>query len=255
MATAVSVAVLVSSGRHPVSGQARACRSDAVALALGRRIAGESVHVIHAGDPHDAALQDYLALGAARIGVVPAASGSDICGALAAQLAGVDLILTGSRTEYGPGSGLLPYSLAHALGRPVIADVLSVEIGADEVRIRQFLPKGRRRTIAAALPLVLAVHPSAVSEMPYAHARRLAGRIEVLGVEPIESQPPTVSPATVAPRRLVPLTAEAGLDGHARMLSYVQSQAKGGAVAFEGSSVDKAQILLTYLREHQLVDF
>jgi electron transfer flavoprotein beta subunit len=33
------------------------------------------------------------------------------------------------------------------------------------------------------------------------------------------------------------------------------SEAKSGVVAFEGTSVDKAQVVLNYLREHRLIDF
>jgi electron transfer flavoprotein beta subunit len=43
--------------------------------------------------------------------------------------------------------------------------------------------------------------------------------------------------------------------GYARMLSAILTEAKGGVVAFEGTSVDKAQVILNYLREHRLIDF
>jgi electron transfer flavoprotein beta subunit len=43
--------------------------------------------------------------------------------------------------------------------------------------------------------------------------------------------------------------------GHARLLSAIVSETKGGVVAFEGTTVDKAQVMLNYLREHRLVDF
>ena len=58
------IAVLVSLGRHPVSGAVRWSRNDGAALALARRLGGASVAVLHAGDPDEPALRGYLALGA-----------------------------------------------------------------------------------------------------------------------------------------------------------------------------------------------
>lgn len=62
------IAVLVSAGRHPVSGAPRYSRNDAAALDIGRALAaahGAQLEVLHAGDPGNPALEDYLALGAA----------------------------------------------------------------------------------------------------------------------------------------------------------------------------------------------
>ena len=256
MSKPLSVAVLISAGRHPISGSPRACRGDAVAMALGAKLSGGSLRFVHAGNPSDPALQDYLALGAGRVDVLSEADGRNCIAILAAHLKGTDVILTGSRAEHGAGSGLLPYLLAQTLGRPIVASVLDVQIESGEAHIRQFLPKGKRRAIASALPLVLAVHPLAPATLAYAHARRCAGRIAVVAPIPapgsVATEPWAVDPV---PRRPIPLRAHETRDGHARMVSYVESQAKSGAVAFDGSPVDKAQILLTYLRDHRLVDF
>jgi electron transfer flavoprotein beta subunit len=252
----LSVAVLLSAGRHPVSGAARACRSDAVALALGRKLAPDRLRVVHAGSVEEPSLQDYLALGAGCIDVLAVPEGKDLVPPLAARLADVDVILTGSRAEQGAGSGLFPYALAGAMGRPVVGNVLDVKFEKDDLVVRQFLPKGKRRGIAVRTPVVLAVHPLASAEFNYAYARRLSGRIEVdqaksaSNVDNLSAW--TVSPV---PRRPVRLKAQESKAGHARLLSAIVSEAKGGVVAFEGSPVDKAQIMLNYLREHRLIDF
>lgn len=257
MSSAFSAAVLVSAGRHPVSGLARACRGDAVALALGRQLAGDRLRVIHAGDAEEPALRDYLALGAGRIEVLGTRDGSDILTPLARALHDADLILTGSRAEQGAGSGLLPYALAHALGRPVVANVLEADIADGEAKIRQFLPKGRRRRIAAPLPAVLAVHPLAPADPRYAYARLRAGRIEEKLAD--NASDAALSPQwTVETKRRQPVRLKAedkAKSAHARLISAIATEAKGGVVAIEGSSVDKAQVLLSFLREHRLVDF
>jgi len=255
--SAFSAAVLLSAGRHPISGVPRACRGDAVALELARRIAGDRLQAMHAGEPEEPALKDYLALGAGSIEVLPLSPGHDALSRLAARLQHIDVIVTGSRAEQGAGSGLLPYALAHELGRPIVSNVLEARIENGEVQIRQFLPKGKRRGIVAPLPVVLVVHPLAPVEIRYAYARGLAGRI-------IEAAPETGASETdisvmwsvdTVSRRPIGLKAQDKKAGHARLLSAIGSEARGGTVAIEGSPVDKAQVMLSFLREHRLVDF
>ncbi|MGO4685914.1 hypothetical protein [Hyphomicrobium sp. 2TAF46] len=261
MSSALTVAALISAGRHPVSGAPRACRADAVAMALGHQLAGDALHVVHAGTADEPSLQDYLALGAGTIEVLPVDAGTDAAPALAGYLRNVDIILTGGNAEFGRGSGLLPYALAEALKRPVIANALDVRlaINADarwNAEIRQFLPKGQRRRIACPLPLVVSVHPRAPVELKYAYARRVSGRIDVAPDQGMAA--PLLLPewaVETAPRRPVKLKAQDGKSAHARMQSAIVSEAKGGVVAFEGTTVDKAQVMLNYLREHRLVDF
>lgn len=251
--------VLISAGRHPFTGAPRAARGDAVAMALGQRIFGDALRVIHAGATDEPALKDYLALGAGTIEVVAAPNGDDSVGALSGLLKDIDLVLTGSRAESGAGSGLFPYALAKALGRPVVANVLDAEIDGAEARVRQFLPKGRRRGVAVPLPAILAVHPLTQVRLSFAYARRLSGRI--VAVSPAgdgdrgagaRQSPWTVEPAS---RRPVRLKAEEKRPAHERMRAAVASEAKGGVVAFEGTPVDKAQVVLNYLRNHRLIDF
>lgn len=94
------VAVLVSVGRHPVSGIARYSRNDAAAMsmaaALVQSTAAISVDIIHAGNPDNAALSDYLALGAKTIKVIALEDDQDIIPGLKQALESYDLILCGS---------------------------------------------------------------------------------------------------------------------------------------------------------------
>lgn len=261
MSVSFSVAALISAGRHPISGTPRACRGDAVAMGFGRLLAGSSLRVVHAGAGDEPSLQDYLALGAGTIEALSIKADDNVVEALAAHLKGVDIILTGIRAELGAGSGLLPYLLAEALHRPIIANVLEAKVpdnaaSGPELELRQFLPKGQRRGVVCSLPLVIAVHPLSPVKLTYAYARRLSGRIEV--ISPVPAQNPVVNQGwTVekSPRRPVQLKAQDKKSGHARLLSAIASETKGGVVAFEGTTVDKAQVMLNYLREHRLVDF
>ena len=261
MSASFSVAALISAGRHRVSGAPRSCRGDAVAMALGRSLVGDALRVVHAGAEQEPSLQDYLALGAKNIEVLPINPNGDVVAVLAAYLKDVDIILTGVRAELGAGSGLLPYALAQALERPIVSNVLEAKVansaasGAD-VEIRQFLPKGQRRRVSCGLPLVIAVHPLSSVELKYAYARRLSGRIVAISPSPAIAQA-VHSSWTVekVPRRPVRLKALDKKSGHARLLSAIVSETKGGVVAFEGTTVDKAQVMLNYLREHRLVDF
>jgi electron transfer flavoprotein beta subunit len=256
------IAVLVSVGRHPVSGTARYSRNDAAALTLATRLAAQhqaTLDVLHAGDPTNPALREYLALGAAKVEVLAVAAGDEIAPALTARLKGYDLVLTGTRAEGTEDSGMLPYQLADALGFALLGSAVDIDVEADvesaHITVRQFLPKGLRRRVQASLPAVVAVHPMANATPRYAYAKLREGAIEpvlVSAANSAESLPWSIKPATAKPVRLA---AAEKRSGHARMLSATTTESRGGSVVIEGTSVEKAQVILAYLREHQLVDY
>jgi electron transfer flavoprotein beta subunit len=254
----MKIAVLVSIGRHPVSGTARYSRNDAAALTMALAIAKErraTLDVLHAGDPSNPALQEYLALGAARVEVLDVDGNGDAIAALALRLKGYDLVLTGTRAEGAFDSGMLPYRLADALGIALVGSAVDVAVKDGDVEVRQFMPKGLRRRVQAKLPALVAVHPMANAAPRYAYARLREGTIA-----PVVTRAPadaenlqwTVKPATAKPVRLA---AAEKRSGHARMLSATTTESRGGSVVIEGSSVEKAQVILAYLREHQLIDY
>lgn len=253
------IAVLVSAGRHPISGTPRYCRNDGLALALGLELAEQvaaPIAVLHAGNPANPALEDYLALGAKHINVIRTAPDTDFVPELAAQLGHADLILTGSRSENGEDSGLMPYLLAAVLDLPIVANALTVTPTADGIEVLQFLPKGKRRRVAVQLPAVVAVHPLAPVELRYAYSRRVSGTIEAAHEVVLSASVPAVNSWQVQPaRKAVKLKAQEKKAGHARMLSAIASENKGGVVVIEGNHVEKAQVILSYLREHHLIDF
>ena len=258
----MKIAVLVSVGRHPVSGTARYSRNDAAALTMALALAkthDATLDVLHAGDPSNPALKDYLALGARSVEVleIPAAAGlyRDAAAPLAARLRGYDLVLTGTRAEGAFDSGMLPYRVAHALEMPLVGAAVDLTLRDGYAEVRQFMPKGLRRRVEVQLPALIAVHPLANAAPSYAYARLREGTIRPVATEASAESGElawTTRPASAKPVRLA---AAEKRSGHARMLSATTTESRGGSVVIEGSSVEKAQVILAYLREHQLVDY
>ncbi|OAJ63816.1 drug:proton antiporter [Paraburkholderia ginsengiterrae] len=262
----MKIAVLVSVGRHPVSGTARYSRNDAAALTMALSLARThhaTLDVLHAGDPSNPALKDYLALGAGSVEVLEIAAATpdlqaDTAALLAARLRGYDLVLTGTRAEGAFDSGMLPYRVANALNMPLVGAAVDVTLSDGGAQVRQFMPKGLRRRVEVQLPALIAVHPLANAAPTYAYARLREGTIRPVATQATQTanRPDdlawTVSPVTAKPVRLA---AAEKRSGHARMLSATTTESRGGSVVIEGSSVEKAQVILAYLREHQLVDY
>lgn len=251
----LAIAALVSAGLNPVSGARRACRGDAVAMALAKTLG--NARVLHAGQASEPALYDYLALGADKIEVVGAEGGA--IAALAAALSGTDLVLTGTRAETGAGSGLLPYALAKHIGWPIVTDVLEIEIRDREAFVMQFLPRGKRRRLAVTLPAVITVHPRADVSLTYAFARRRTGRIVSLPATAMQEgesgKPMPVWTPAGAPRQPQRLTAGEMKPAHERLAAAISAEQKKGITVSDGTPAEKASRVLAYLREHKLVDF
>ena len=260
MKTTLKIAVLVSPARHPLSGQPLRSVSDAAAFELGCSLApADRLTVLCAGMASREGLNDYLGLGAAAIEVLTVAEAQDVLPALLARLKGFDIVLCGVRSDGQSASGMLPYLLAEGLQVPLVSDVLEAELAGTTLTLRQFLPKGMRRRLEVATPVVLAVHARAPQMRQYAYARARAGRVTYAA----PGNGPAVQPAPAwqfepATRRPRPLKAKVAQSGHSRMLGAIgggDSGARGGRIVKQGSAEQKAQALLDYLREHRLIDF
>ncbi|MGN6668481.1 MAG: electron transfer flavoprotein subunit beta/FixA family protein [Trinickia sp.] len=252
------IAVLVSVGRHPLSGVQRYSRNDASALEIGRNLAQKhraQLDVIHAGSRDEPALVEYLALGAREVEVLECAVDEDAATVLAARIGGYDLVLTGTRAEGAFDTGMLPYRLAALLGYPLVGSAVDVHVEAGRVGVRQFLPKGLRRRVDASLPAVVAVHPLANVQPRYAYARLCDGTVR--SVRAARSEAREAAAWTIGPieRKPVKLAAPEKRSGHARMLGATTTESRGGSVVIDGTPVEKAQAILAYLREHQLIDY
>ena len=253
------IAVLVSIGRNPVSGVPRYSRNDAAALGLASELmqstAGTTIDVIHAGPADSSALAEYLALGAAKISLIETDVEQDIVPALQDYLQSYDLVLCGTRAESGEASGMLPYQLAARLNLSLLAGVIAVMPDSTGIVAQQFMPKGRRREVGLRLPALLTVHPLAPCRLRYAYAGMRSGQMTkqvFLGVSKKSAEEWTVEVAKVKPRKLA---APEKRSGHARLQAATVAESRGGKVVHEGSAADKAQVVLSYLREHHLIDY
>jgi electron transfer flavoprotein beta subunit len=212
------VAVLVSVGRHPLTGRARRADQDARALEMALSLPGGRVRLLHAGRADaesEAALRGYLGMatdtgqgGRQRLGLLEQPEGADAIPALADHLASdpPQLVATGSRAECGEGSGLLPYALAERLGWPLVSGVAQVErIENGAVTLLQALPRGQRRRLRVGLPAILVVDAAAPTARQSAFGPARRGAIEAeaaAAVSDAELAEWTFAPARKRPKRL-----------------------------------------------------
>ncbi len=243
------VCVLVSVGRHPVSGRARRADLDARAVELGLGLAGPALRVVHAGDPAEPVLRDYLGMGVAALTVLPLGRDDDPLPSLVAHLRAhpVDILLAGQGAEAGEGSGLVPYLVAEALGRPLVAGAAGLELHGGRVRALQALPGGRRRAFSAALPVVVTVGAAAPEPRAVAYARARRGRI-VLGPSVASADEVRrswhVAPARRRPKRL---KAVAGGNAEERLAAATRMATGAGRVLVNPGPADAARAIWDYL--------
>ncbi|HEV3106632.1 MAG TPA: electron transfer flavoprotein subunit beta/FixA family protein, partial [Trinickia sp.] len=233
------IAVLVSVGHHRIAGTDCYSRNDALSLEIARTLAHAHhavLDVLHAGEASSPALTDYLALGAPRIDVIDCRDGDDPVPALAKHVQSASLVLTGTRAEGAYDSGMLPYRLAAELCRPLIDSALDVSIENGRATVTQFLPKGMRRRVDAALPCVVAVHPQASAAPRYAYARAVTGAIARDGAAACSDRDAEHWCIAAAQRKPVKLAATEKRSGHARMLMATTTESRGGNVVIDGSS-------------------
>ena len=257
------ITVLVAARNHAVSGRPVRSRADAAAAALALGMSS-AVRLLTAGPLPDAVARDYLALGAPLLEVLECGEDADIAARLLPALRDVPWVLAGTRSEaeHGTGStGILPYALAAALQRPVVADVLDIQAEGSAWIVTQALPKGARRRLRVQAPAVLVVSAAASPTLRHSLADAMAGRIVR---KPLQATKPSSAPTSpsapvgqrvAGSKRRKLLEARTQQSGHARMLGAIESPSTGGAVLQAGDPHTKAQAVLDYLRTHSLVHF
>ncbi len=247
----LSPAVLVSIGRHPVSGRPRRADLDARAVELALQ-SGACPEVVHVGDEH-AALRDYLGMGLDCLTVLQQSAEADAVPALAEHLrhGGHDCILTGARTEQGEGSGMLPFLLAERLGWALVPGIMAITaVTGSRATLRQALPRGRRRTVSVDLPFVASVDAAAPAprQSAFGHARR--GRIHAVPTAETVDEARrdwTVQPARQRPKRLKVVKAASAAER--LRAATAKTQAGSGRVIRDEPPATGARAILDLLRE------
>jgi electron transfer flavoprotein beta subunit len=252
---ALDVAVLVSLGRHPASGRMRPARADARALELALRLPDARLHVIHAGDPAEPALRDFLGMGVAEVAVLDLPKGADPLPALAGHLKTLRpaLVLTGQRAEAGEDSGLLPYLLAEALDAALVPAVVAASFEGDTAALQQALPRGRRRDLRASWPLVATVSPSAPAPRLPAFGPARRGRIETLAAEALADTARSEwkeKPARRRPKRLKVIGKGSAAD---RVKAVTEMQGGKGKLLTDVTPEAAAEAVWAYLVEEGIV--
>ena len=253
-----TITVLVAPRSHPTSQRLTRCQADATAatLALGLSM---PVRLLCAGNMPGSVARDYLALGAPLVEVLQCAGDAPVLNTLLPALRDVALVLTGTRSEADQGSGVLPYALAAALGRPLVIDVLQVETDGTGWIVTQALPKGARRRLKVQAPAVLAISAAAPLTLRHSLADAVAGTVvrsvPVLPPLPLAEEGWGEGVLVPTHKRRKLLEAKTVQSGHARMLGAIESPATGGVLIQTGSVEAKAQAVLSYLRTHSLVTF
>ena len=97
--SALHVISLVSVGAHPTSGRPRRAEQDARAVELGLQLAGDNLHVLHAGNADEPALRAYLGMGLNELHVLEQPEGADALPGLTDYIreSGVQMVLAGSQ--------------------------------------------------------------------------------------------------------------------------------------------------------------
>jgi N,N-dimethylglycine/sarcosine catabolism electron transfer flavoprotein subunit beta len=246
----IDIAVLLSIGRHPVSGRPRRADGDARALEMAMRLGpGTRLHAIHAGDANDPGLADYLGMGLDSLTVLRQPTGVDVLPALMEHLAKLKpaLLLTGSAAEQGEGTGLLPYLLARQLGANLLPAVAALSLGGANIDALQALPRGRRRKLNAPLPCVVTVDRAAAPPRQSAFAKTRRGRILAidLAAATAEALDAREIPARAKPKRLKIMTRGSAAE---RLRAATEMQAGHGKLLVDPPAEEAARAIYDYLQ-------
>jgi electron transfer flavoprotein beta subunit len=248
------VAVLLSVGQHPASGRARRAPLDARALEMALSLPGAEVCAVHAGDPAEPALRDYLGMGLERLTVLAIPLGSDPVAALSAHLAQVtpDIILCGNRAEGGEDSGMLPYLIAQALSCAMVADVAAITIDGGKASLTQALPRGKRRLVEVRLPVVAAVSAAAPAPRQSAFARARRGIVEMVAAEASANN--LLSECETRPwrSRPKPMRVVAGSAAD-RLKAMTETKSGEGKVMIHPPAEEAARAIYDYLLEKRII--
>ncbi len=245
------IAVLLSAGRHGVSGHPAPVPVELQAIRLATELGGETTG-LHAG-PAIGPLHDTLGHGLPRLTHLHLAENDDPAPSLADALreGAFDLVLAGRSGQGGEDAGLLPYVLARTLGLPIVADAVALAEGPQPgtLYVEQALPRGARRRLVIRLPALVTVHPAAPAPLPFAFAAARRGDVETRPGIAAEHTPSEMEERPYRPRpKLIAKTA-GGASAAERLKAATESASGGGKLLVDPTPDDAARAILAHLRE------
>lgn len=196
--------VLVSLGHNPVGDRPRLPPDEAAAIALAAG-AGLAPRLIHAGSQENVvALRRGLGLGGRSLEILDAGAKADAAAVLCKAIAEdpPDLVLCGARAETGECSGMVPYLVGAALGRPVIADCMDLRRDGSAWVARTRASGGARRVLE--LPSTGAVLSLAPGALDAPLGSRLAADTGTVTHCTVEAAPDPRHETEARPARRVP---------------------------------------------------
>ncbi|ACL58318.1 electron transfer flavoprotein subunit beta [Methylobacterium nodulans] len=251
----MKVAVLLSSGLHPVSGAPVVPKTEAQAIRMGQTL-GEA-YGLHAGPSADA-VSDALGHGLAFVEHVETPRDADPVPFLIGRLSAAppDVVLTGRRSQGGEETGLVPYVLARALSMTLVSDVVSVSSGATPgtLTVDQSLGRGALRRLVVRLPAVLTVHHDAPPALAFAFGRARRGRIQTIEAKPVPflahapQQPLEERPYRRRPK-ILKGAPSGGSAGDRLKAATGNAGQSGGRVLIDPDPAEAAREIIAFLRQ------
>ncbi|MCM5704656.1 electron transfer flavoprotein subunit beta [Larsenimonas salina] len=256
----LSISVLVSTGRHPITGRPGRADQDSRAVELAMNLQGGSVSLLHAGQPTEEckeALRGYLGMGIDRISLIEQSEHADITEVLTKTLksSNPSLVLAGTQAEQGEGSGLLPFLLAESLGWSLVSGLVSIEsVENGQATILQALPRGQRRRLKVRLPAIATVDESAERARQSAFGPARRGTIETISEashidETLASF--EIKKARVRPKRLKIVKSSSARDRF--KAAAAKSGGGGGQVLSDVSAQEGAEAIFKLLQEENVL--
>lgn len=248
---------LISVGEHPYTKRARRADQDAKMVELALGLDTVNFELLHAGDPDEPSLRDYLGMGIPELIVLSQPANADVIPALVDYIrsTNADVILTGTEAEVGECSGHLPYTVANLLGFTLVPKIVEVlRIDNNSATVLQALPRGQRRKVEVNLPFVGLIDSAAAEPRQISYLKSVSGNVYYLGAPFIKDtalENWEFEPAAKRPKRLKKVKATSAKDRF--KAATAKSETKSSQVMHEPDPNEAAEEILKVLKAEGLL--
>ena len=239
------IAVMLSTGRHPVSHRLRASHADRRAVGIAQRSPGSRVIGAHAGALEPDVAYEFFAAGLKSIEVVARSANEDPLPALLSwwheRRPGVTLF--GGLGEQGESAGMLPYFFAETLRLPIISGVVSLIPSRDAFDVVQAPSVITRRQIVVRPPFVAIASARSPLPLRFSHGDARRSSVEFLSLKPAAGVPTWASSSVSSALRPMSLRSDIGATLDQR-LSALMGGGKRARQRYAGTTPDEAARLI-----------